>query len=950
MEHSQFDSPPASIFEAFAKESSPPNTGEEPEAEKREILPVYTRGDEEIIHAVNELDWSFGEDSTTYLSHDIHPYPAKFAPQLPSQIIQLFSSAGETVWDPFGGSGTTALEALLNGRTCISTDINPVGTIIGKAKTTGLHSSEEKELEQLISKLEYYSNHGSYLTEYITSHQEELKQQIPPIPNIEKWFDPIVICELSFIKHIIKTELTLDTVITIAQASLSKIVTKVSNQESETTYRAVKKSFVIGETVKSYLRDLKINVRKIKHLSAEIGYVSCRFITADVTQPIVGTEKLIQPGEVDLIVTSPPYPNAFDYHLYHRFRIFWIDEDPRKMAKSEIGSHLNYQRKSASFQQFEEEMAPVLRNCYQALKAGRYAVFILGNAVFNNVEYQTAERIGLLAEQIGFRVIVMKERPLPENKRSIKSWARRADSEQILILQKPSSEFQVSLIPVEYRLWPYEQVLSGLERKELTGADEDSFPLPADQISALKKLTFYSAYRLNGSSFETWQNILEQGMSAENQTRKEPKYLTHGIHPYKGKFYPQLVRPLLNILHVPTGGVVFDPFCGSGTILLESILNGYNAYGCDINPIAVEIASAKGKILEVAPREFEQHISLFRNELLSFKPQNYDSAFSPDAMEEIKSWFPQKVIEKMGFILTKINSVPDERIKQYLKVILSSIIREISQQDPGDLRIRRRKPPIEDAPVLEMYMGHLDNQYSRMMAFYKIQNLAPEAIGNANIWRGNSTNLDLVREKLPAGGADIVITSPPYATALPYIDTNRLNMLILNGMNAAKRVPLEAEMTGTREISKATRVSYEERIRCGNFANICSPLAKSIIQTVYLQNVSSDVGFRRKNMAALIYMYFRDMTSVLHTLDAVVKENGYICIVIGDTKTTTGTGKVVIHSAEVLRETAALFGWTLVHDIPISVTKEKFVHISNSITENNILVFCKHGREQAQNP
>lgn len=948
MEYNQYVGPSDSIFEAFAKESSLPHTLKESSTKKRNILPVYTLSDEEIINALTELDWSFGEDNTTYLSHDIHPYPAKFAPQLPAQIIQLFSSAGETVWDPFGGSGTTALEALLNGRTCISTDINPIGNIIGKAKTTGLHASDEIELEQFINRLEYYSNHSSYLTEYITSHQEELKQQIPPIPNIEKWFDPIVICELSFIKHIIKTELSLDAAITIAQASLSKIVTKVSNQESETTYRAVKKTFVIGETVKAYLRDLKINFKKVKNLSAEIGYISCPFITANVTEPVVGTDKLIKPNAVDLIVTSPPYPNAFDYHLYHRFRIFWLDEDPRKMAKSEIGSHLNYQRTSASFERFEEEMEPVLRNCYQALKAGRYAVFILGNAVFNNVEYQTSERIGALAERIGFRLVVIKERPLPENKRSIKSWARRADSEQILILQKPSSVFNVSLIPVEYRLWPYEQVISSLERKELTGADTDSFSLSADKISALKKLTFYRAYCLNGSDFETWQNTLEQGKSTESQTRKDPKYLTHGIHAYKGKFYPQLVRPLLNILHIPTGRVVFDPFCGSGTVILESILNGYNAYGCDINPIAVEIASAKNKILEVVPHEFEQHISIFRKELLTYKPENYDSVFPRDAIDEIKSWFPQKVIEKMGFILTKINSVPDEKIKQYLKVILSSIIRDISQQDPGDLRIRRRKPPIEDAPVIEMYMDNLDRQYNRIMAFYKIQNLAPEPIGKANIWRGNSTNLDLVRNALPVDGVDIVITSPPYATALPYIDTNRLNMLILNGMDAAKRVPIEAEMTGTREISKATRISYEELISCGNFSNISSPLAKSIIQTIYLQNASSDVGFRRKNMAALIYMYFRDMTSVMHTLDAVVKENGYICIVIGDTKTTTGKETVVIHSAEVLRETASVLGWSLIHNIPISVTTERYVHINNSITENNILIFCKDGQVKKQ--
>ena len=64
------------------------------------------------------------------------------------------------MWDPFGGSGTTALEALLNDRNCISTDINPIGSIIGKAKTTALCSKDEIELNKLIERLEYYINNA----------------------------------------------------------------------------------------------------------------------------------------------------------------------------------------------------------------------------------------------------------------------------------------------------------------------------------------------------------------------------------------------------------------------------------------------------------------------------------------------------------------------------------------------------------------------------------------------------------------------------------------------------------------------------------------------------------------------------------------------------------------------------------------------------------------------
>lgn len=908
-----------------------------------EVVPasLQYRDKKTVMAALNSIDWAFTEEDTTYLSHDIHPYPAKFPPQLPAQVIKLLSSKGEMVWDPFGGSGTTALEALLNDRNCISTDVNPIGSIIGRAKTIALCSEDEIELNRLIDRLEYYSKNVACLGEYFEEHRVELEKEIPTIPNIEKWFSSSVICELAFIKHLVKSELQRDAAVNVARASLSKIITRVSNQESETTYRAVAREVTIGEAIDAFLKDLRSNYTKIKALSNMIGYRSCRFITMDVMQPIVGVGKPICKEEVDLIVTSPPYPNAFDYHLYHRFRIFWLDGDPINMGKVEIGSHLKYQKNKNNFEQFEEEMEPVLVNCLASLKSGRYAVFILGNAVFEGIEYKTAERIGALAQKVGFEYIGIIDRPLPDTKRSVKSWARRATTEQILILRKPITPAAVSLVPVGYRLWPYEKTISDLERQILCNSDSDNFNVSGPiNINPYKNLTFYKSFKVNGTEFKTWQSILEHG-DDDTTSRKDPKYLTHGIHPYKGKFYPQLVRPLLNILGIPKGGIVFDPFCGSGTVALESILNGYNAYGCDINPTAVEIAVAKNTIFKVEPYELQKQVYLFEQELHTYSDRDYSGWFDKEAIDEIRSWFPEKVISKIGFVISKISKVPDERIRRFLKIILSSIIREVSQQDSGDLRIRRRKEPIDDAPVIEMYLHNLRRQYDNIMSFYSIRNNAPESIGDAFIWQGNSKDYDDVTSRLPDSSVDIVITSPPYATALPYIDTNRLNMLVLGGINASKRVPIEAAMTGTREINKSTRKSYEQRITKRDFDSIVSDMAKQVIDSIFKGNENADVGFRKKNMAALIYMYFRDMSNVMLTLDKVVKIGGYVCIVIGDTKTTTGVENVIIRTTQVLRETGKQMGWSLVSDIPISVTKEKCVHMNNSITENNILIFRK---------
>ena len=84
------------------------------------------------------VEWDFATANTAYLTHGLHPYPAKFIPQIPNALIQELSSVGETVGDIFCGSGTTLLEALQLKRHAVGIDANPLATLITKAKTTPL--------------------------------------------------------------------------------------------------------------------------------------------------------------------------------------------------------------------------------------------------------------------------------------------------------------------------------------------------------------------------------------------------------------------------------------------------------------------------------------------------------------------------------------------------------------------------------------------------------------------------------------------------------------------------------------------------------------------------------------------------------------------------------------------------------------------------------------------
>jgi len=88
----------------------------------RSKIPVYPEealfllSPSAVVERLRRLDWAFEKDDTGFLAHDIHPYPAKFIPQIPGTLIAVLSARGELVLDPFGGSGTTALEAIRLGR------------------------------------------------------------------------------------------------------------------------------------------------------------------------------------------------------------------------------------------------------------------------------------------------------------------------------------------------------------------------------------------------------------------------------------------------------------------------------------------------------------------------------------------------------------------------------------------------------------------------------------------------------------------------------------------------------------------------------------------------------------------------------------------------------------------------------------------------------------------
>ena len=403
-----------------------------------------------VLNKLLAQDWSFTNDDTSYLSHNIHPYPAKYIPQIPSILIKQLSLPGEVVWDPFGGSGTTALEALLNGRQAISSDINPIAEIVGLGKTTYLNENEEEEIKLFINKILVLAENEDNFQHVLCNHKLEIDHLIPLIPNIEKWFQSNAIYELAYLRWVINTQLSFK-VKNLSLSVFSKIIVRVSFQDGETRYVSKPRKVNNLSTLKLFSSELSSTLKKIKQLPSNLKFGHARFVTANLTK-----ENFISENSVDLIVTSPPYPNATDYHLYHRFRIFWLGFDPKSMSQNEIGSHLRHQKGNTEIEQYLKEMSECLQKMFAAIRPGRYAVLVIGDAVYKGTSYDTSKLLEPVAVKIGFEIVGIVPRNVHETKRSFISAARRLRVEKFLIIRKPKKKITFSLDPPAYKLWDYE--------------------------------------------------------------------------------------------------------------------------------------------------------------------------------------------------------------------------------------------------------------------------------------------------------------------------------------------------------------------------------------------------------------------------------------------------------------------------------------------------------------
>ena len=485
----------------------------------------------------------------------------------------------------------------------------------------------------------------------------------------------------------------------------------------------------------------------------------------------------------------------------------------------------------------------------------------------------------------------------------------------------------------KYKYFPYEKEFAFREIESLLQpkAVHDEGKLvrvdqPKNRSMADRLVYFAASNDLSSPPIPTQQSILEK-VNGNGVKRQSTRYSAHGLHEYKGKFNPQAAKAILNMFNAQPGQVALDPFCGSGTTLVECAHLGIRSIGTDINPLAAFLANVKLHSLAVPAKRL---IDDADTALQLAKRSNARVVTEGDREEYLRSWFPEQFLDEIERLKSAIESIGGVAAKVLLAVA-SNLLREYSLQEPKDLRIRRRKSELPKISFFTAFETAVQTYSSRLSA-------SQDALGLIES-ESRALNVDCrVAHKssiLSPETFDLALTSPPYATALPYIDTQRLSLVWLDLVNPGEIAALETKLVGSRETRGQNKKLLVEAIKSNK--EILPDREVEFCRDLQSALAEGD-GFRRQMVPSLLYRYFSGMAGAFSAVSRLVKPGAPFGLIVGGNHTVLGGNRFEIDTPGHLANIATYFGWRHVESIPLQTYKRYGLHSNNATNTESLVI------------
>ncbi len=377
------------------------------------------------------------------------------------------------------------------------------------------------------------------------------------------------------------------------------------------------------------------------------------------------------------------------------------------------------------------------------------------------------------------------------------------------------------------------------------------------------------------------------------------KDYTHNIHGYPAMMIPPISRNLINIFkrYQPVKNL-FDPFSGSGTVLLEGILAGLSVWGIDLNPLACLIAKAKCTPIKPAflMETRESIIENITSELL--KIDNGELAIDYLKFKNIDYWFKPYVIRHLQVVKNNINRIGNKDVRILFSIAFSETVRECSNTRNSEFKLYRipnEKLRAFNPSVLEVFKTQLDvcidgvkQLYSEVGRDYSVTTIASDT-----------------REYKIDADMDLMITSPPYGDSRTTVAYGQYSRLSLQWLDLTEQEFVASEIVQ----------SNLDKYLLGGMSNKSdNNLPSNTLKEAILEISNID-----EKRASEVLSFYIDLDKCLDSITKNMKVNSYQCWVVGNRT----VKKVNLLTNKIISELGEQYNLVTVATVPRNIPNKR---------------------------
>ncbi|MBD3340234.1 MAG: DNA methyltransferase [Candidatus Lokiarchaeota archaeon] len=367
------------------------------------------------------------------------------------------------------------------------------------------------------------------------------------------------------------------------------------------------------------------------------------------------------------------------------------------------------------------------------------------------------------------------------------------------------------------------------------------------------------------------------------------KTLTHCFHNYPAMMIPQVAARLID-QYGNNAKLLFDPYCGTGTSLLEANVKNINAIGTDLNPLARLIAKAKTTPINI--QTLDLYLKDFNDWIFSLRfGIKKNNSFIIPKFDNIDFWFTKDVQIKLAILKHYIDHIDLKSIRDFFLVSFSETVRQSSLTRNGEFKLYRISEKNLRSFNPDVY-GIIENKLSRnRKGLIELLN-AQKYKSTSQIYSFN-TVFEIPSKILPSNSVDIVITSPPYGDSRTTVAYGQFSRLA-------------NQWLGFKEASKV-----DKKLMGGK-----RPVRIEKFGISILDKIIEQIGNKDEKRVKDVYSFYKDYLSSVKNITNVIKKNGFVCFVVGNRRVKS----VTLPTDEITSEMFKLNGFqhieTIIRRIP----------------------------------